>query len=332
VARASHAPALLAHLQERGVRPLPAPADPAAAVRARQAQAVVVIDPRFEADLAAGGRPRVSVLVDGSTLRGQVLGTRLVGILETYARGEAARRLERLGVDARTLEPVRVEQVLVSQRQTIADLFLQMVPPFLMFTVFIGGVYLAIDAVAGERERGSLEPLLANPVPRWQVMFGKFLAAYVFTEAALVLQLGAFAVAFNTVDVQLFGGGPGYGARTAILLFLVAQPLMALTVTVQIIIAAMTRSFKEALTWLGLLPIVPAAASFALVFVPVTAQGGLMVVPGVAQTVLFGTIVRGQVPSLLYVALASLSTLLLAAALLRFAARLFEREEIIFTS
>ena len=45
-----------------------------------------------------------------------------------------------------------------------------MLPYFFILGAFIGGMALAIDTTAGERERQSLEPLFANPVPRWQIL------------------------------------------------------------------------------------------------------------------------------------------------------------------
>ena len=71
-------------------------------------------------------------------------------------------------------------------------MILAMLPYLLILTVFTGGMYLAIDATAGERERQSLEPLLINPVSRAALMGGKFLASAAFGMVSLALGLTAF--------------------------------------------------------------------------------------------------------------------------------------------
>ena len=45
-------------------------------------------------------------------------------------------------------------------------LILGMMTYFCFMSMLVGGFYLAIDTTAGERERGSLEPLLGLPVRR----------------------------------------------------------------------------------------------------------------------------------------------------------------------
>jgi sodium transport system permease protein len=130
--------------------------------------------------------------------------------------------------------------------------------------------------------------------------------------------------------MQMFSAGVAYDWRTVALILTLTPPLMALTVTLQIIIAAMTRSFKEALTWLGLLPVLPAGTSFVLVFSPVAGDLRLMFVPVLSQTVLLGQVMRGEQPAALAIVVAGISTLMTSVLLLRFAAGLFDREEIVF--
>ena len=66
---------------------------------------------------------------------------------------------------------------------------LALLPAFLMVTAFTGAMNLANDSMAGERERGSLEPLLMNPVSLWDLVFGKWLAICAFSLAGVVLTL-----------------------------------------------------------------------------------------------------------------------------------------------
>ena len=330
VAGAEHAPRLLAWLKGQGVRVMRPPAEIEDSVRAGEWLVVLVLPPDFDRVLAAGGSASVTVVSDASSVAGELMVGKLADLLKTYGRDLSGTRLDARGIDRTLLEPVRIDNVIAVQRRNVFDTFLFMVPPFILFTVFIGGVYLAIDTTSGERERGSLEPLMANPVPRWQFMFGKFLAAYVFTLVALLVQLAAFSLVLETVGAGLFSPGSHFGPATVATFVVVCLPLMAFTVAVQIIIAALTRSFKEAQTWLGLLPLLPAAPGLAMVFAPVRAGLLTMLPPVFSQTVVLGQIVRGEPVSLGLALLSAGATLVAAALLLRFAAHLFEREEMIF--
>lgn len=330
VAGAQHAPRLMDFLRDKGMRVLDPPADIEMAVKRGRWPIILQVSEGFDAKLAAGENGELTVYNDASRLSGEIAAAHLGRLLGDYRQREAERRMARRGVPLSDLSPFTVDNVIYAARRKVADLFVFLVPPFIMFTVFIGGVYLAIDATSGERERGSLEPLMTLPVPRWQLMLGKYLAAFVFTAFALLLQLVAFYGAFRTVDADNFSEGTGFFVSTGLHLILTAIPLMAFTVGIQMIIASLTRSFKEAQTWLGLLPIGPAIPGLAMVFLPVGGKLWMMLVPVLSQVVLMGEIVRGTPVSWEYQLIAAVSTLVAAAALLAIAGKLYERDEIIF--
>lgn len=330
VAGAEHAPQLMAFLRDKGMRVLAPPDDIEKAVKQGSWPVVLRVSDGFEARLAAGQTSELTVYNDSSRLAGEIAAAHLGRLLGDWREREAERRLKARNVPLAELRPFNIDNVIYAARRKVADLFVFLVPPFIMFTVFIGGVYLAIDATSGERERGSLEPLMTLPVPRWQLMLGKYLAAYVFTAFALVLQMVAFYMAFRSVEADNFSEGTGFFVATALHLVVTAIPLMAFTVGIQMIIAALTRSFKEAQTWLGLLPIGPAIPGLAMVFLPVGGKLWMMLVPVLSQVVLMGEIVRGTTVPLGHELAAAGTTLAAAAVLLWLAGRLYERDEIIF--
>ncbi len=330
VAGAEHAPQLMTFLRTKGIRVLDPPADIETAVKQGRWPIILRVSDGFDAKLAAGENAQLIVYNDASRLSGEIAAAHLGRLLGDYREREAERRLQRRGVPLTELTPFTVDNVIYAARRNVADLFVYLVPPFIMFTVFIGGVYLAIDATSGERERGSLEPLMTLPVPRWQIMLGKYLAAFVFTVFALLVQLAAFYLAFQSVPADSFSAGTGFFVSTALHLIITALPLMAFTVGIQMIIATLTRSFKEAQTWLGLLPIGPAIPGLAMVFLPVGGKLWMMLVPVLSQVVLMGEIVRGTPVSLSFQLTAAGTTLAAAAVLLAIAGKLYERDEIIF--
>jgi sodium transport system permease protein len=110
----------------------------------------------------------------------------------------------------------------------------------------------------------------------------------------------------------------------------VCLPIVVLAVAMQLLISAITRSMKEAQTYLGLLPLVPGLAGMVLALAPVNAQPLLAVIPTFGQTLLMGQLVRSEAVSVVFIAITAVATLAATALLLWLGFRLYEREEILF--
>ena len=327
---AEFAPALIAHLEANGARVIEAPEDPAFAVRIGKYDTALIIPDGYGERFAREEQVAVHLVVDGSRLSAVVAMSWALDALGKYNAMIGAARLTAHGLDPTVAKPLRIEHVNVAVGRNLTGFFLNMMPPFLIFTIFIGGVYLAIDTTSGERERGSLEPLLANPVARWELMLGKALAAFAFTAAAVVVQLCAFKLVFEVITRGEFGLAVDLGVPMFAAVFLICLPLMALAVAIQMIVATLTRSFKETQTYLGLLPLVPSLPGLVLVFVSVNAHPWMMAIPTFGQTLLVGQFVRGEPVAGLSIAIAWVTTAVAAAALLYGAARLYDRDALLF--
>lgn len=329
-AGAANAPELARYLEAHGasVRPAPADAaDAADAVRKGRAPFVLVL-PRPQASPEAP--LDITLLADASRLSSVVPIAQMMDLLHGYEHEVTAARLERLGVAPDLLSPLRIQQENVGRAISLGATFLNMMPPFFIFTLFLGGVYLTLDTTSGERERGSFEPLMINPVSRSEVLIGKFGAAVVFTLIALGVQLFAFWAMTRLVPRDSLGlMTPPNVARLALLLP-VCLPLALFAVAAQLVIAAVTRSLKEAQTYLGLLPLVPAIAGMLLVFAPVELHSVLAAIPTFGQTVLMGEVIRGEAMNWPMIAVSASATLAVTLALLAIAFRLYEREQILF--
>ena len=326
---AERAPDLVGYLKQNGFTVAPAPADPEAAVRNGDFETVIVVSDDYDARFGAERTAKITIVANSSRLPGLVALNRMAVILGDYNREVWGKRIKAQGVDLDLLQPLEIASLDVAAGTHIADILLLMVPPLIIFNLFMGGVYMAIDTTSGERERGSLEPLLINPVARWGLMLGKYLAALLYTAFAVAVQLMAFKVIFQIVGGDLsFARVLDVSALAGI--FAVSVPLMMVAVGVQFVIATMTRSFKEAQTYLGLLPLVPAIPGMILVFAPVQVKEWMMTIPTFSQTLLLSRFIQGEAVAVSD-ALLSMSTSVLAAlVLLFFAARLYEREKLIF--
>jgi len=326
------APALVAYIEEQGAVVREAEGDPRLMVKAGDVQTIVVVPEDFGDLMAAENTARVQVVVDSTRLSSIMTLSKTLDMLQRFSRTLGEERLRALSLNPELGQPLRIETVNVAAGRNIAAVFLNMLPPFLMFAVFIGGVYLAIDTTAGERERGSLEPLLTLPARRWHLMLGKFLASLVFTALAVVGALVAYKLMFEMVAAARVGINVNPGVEVFAKVFLVILPVMAFAVALQVIIATVTRSFKETQTYLGLLPLIPSAPGIVMVFVPVTGTTWMMLVPTLGQSVLVGQLMRGEPVDPLHVTVSVVATLAVTVAILVAAARCYEREQVAFAA
>ena len=332
VAGADEAPRLVGFLEEHGATVVAAPEDPMAAVRGGVFDVVLIVESGFGERFAEQKPALIKIVTDTSRLPATMAMSRVVGLLRQFHNRVAAERLVENGLDPGLTVPLRIENVNVAVGRNITGFFLNMLPPFIIFTIFVGGVYLAIDTTAGERERRSLEPLLTNPVARWELLMGKAAATVLFTMVALVIQLVAFKGIFAVItqDPEAIGRGPGLAEFATI--YLVSMPLILFAVSLQMIVATVTRSFKETQTYLGLLPLIPSLPGMLMVFIPIKAHAWMMTVPTLGQTVLFGQIIRGEAIDPGQVAIASVTTTVTAVILLYGAATMYRREQLVFVS
>ena len=326
---AEYAPDLVRYLNGRGVRIVPAPADVEGAVRGGDLETVVVIPDDFDAKFKAERTARITVVSNSSRLPGLIALNRTATLLGDFNRKVWGQRIKDKGVDLDVLQPLAIRSQDVKAGTHIVEILLLMVPPLFIFNLFMGGVYLSMDTTSGERERGSLEPLLVNPVARWGIMLGKYLAALLYTAAGVLVQLMAFVVIFQTVGGD-FTVAKIFNVAAVAGIFVVTLPLMMVAVGVQFIIATLTRSFKEAQTYLGLLPLVPAIPGMVMVFAPVQAREWMMTIPIFSQTLILSRMVQGE-GLILSDTLISMSTSVAAAGvLLFFTAWLYGREKLVF--
>ncbi len=326
---ADNAPALAQYLSAHDAELNPLDEDPAEFVRSGRAPFVLVL-PQKSPQAGSDSVLEVRLISDASRLSSVVPIAQVMDLLHGYEHEIASRRLQALGISPDITSPLHIEEENVGRAISLGATFLNMMPPFFIFTLFLGGVYLTLDTTSGERERGSFEPLMINPVSRSEVLVGKFGAGVVFTLIALSVQMLAFWTMLHLVPRESLGLMSPPGVFRLSLLLPICLPLALFAVAAQIVIAAVTRSLKEAQTYLGLLPLVPAIAGMLLVFAPVHLHSVLAAIPTFGQTVLMGQVIRSEALSWTMIGISGLATLAVTLLLLAIAFRLYEREQILF--
>ncbi|GLQ48186.1 Na+ ABC transporter permease [Dyella lipolytica] len=291
---AQYAPNLIDALKQQGLQPQLAIADPEAAVRNQDADVVLRIPADFGTSWRKGETSQVEMVYDSSQRETGSSVDRLRRMLETYSRHQGAMRLVARGLSPTMMAPVSVDDRDQSTPQSRAGQLFSILPYFFVLTIFMGGMYLAIDLTAGERERQSLEPLFANPVPRWQVLLGKLGAICVFSLTSLLICVVGFGVCGRIIPAEKLGMTLSLGPAFALQVLLMMVPLVILLASLQTLVAAFAKSYREAQTYLSILMMVPALPSVLLSVLPIKVANWMYTVPLLGQQVGIAQLLRGE--------------------------------------
>jgi sodium transport system permease protein len=210
-------------------------------------------------------------------------------------------------------------------------MILSFIPMFIVLAAFAGGMQIAMDSTAGERERGSLEPLLVNPAPRRAIAGGKWLAATFTSMLSVLLTTSIVLAVLRFIPMQEFGIRFRIQPQQIGLLLAAVLPICLLASAIQAYLATFAKSFKEAQSYMGLLIIVPMLPGFLATLYPMSGQAWMYPVPILAQQVLAGDVVAARVTPWWGYAVAAVSALALSMILVELTTRLLQRERIIFT-
>lgn len=311
------APSLTEFLASQGITAMKAPPkDVEASIRAQDADVALVIDKDYAKDWREGRPARVTVVSDSTRRNADVAVARVTAALDGYSQTTGAMRLLTRGINPAVTRAVGVDRKDLATPEAKRGLLLAVIMPLiLLILAFIGGAHLSMDTTAGERERQSLEPLLATPAPRSALVSGKMLAAAAIGITSLVLTLLAFKLSAN-----LAGGGMAKMMDVSFLamgkMLLVLLPLVLIGTALLTFLSANSKSMKEAqahMTWLLFVPMLPA---YALMAYPLKdTQLWQYAVPFLSQNQLLAKISRGESPLPEQWAIYLLSALALAAVL-----------------
>ena len=225
--------------------------------------AVLQVAPGFEADLAAGVAPSVALISASGNNRAQGEAGSLQRLLRAFSQEQAQLRLVMHGVAPGLLQVLEVDEQDLADARVRAAQFTRMLPFFVLMAVLYGAMHAALDSTAGERERGSLEPLLMTPVPRAALVLGKWAAVVGVAMMVALLSCGSFLPGQWLLRSETLAAMFQFGLREAALFLALLLPLAGLLSALLMAVAIRCKSFKEAqagsavlLTVVSLLPLV----------------------------------------------------------------------------
>jgi len=255
---------------------------------------VLVISPGFEAEMASGALPVVELVASSTNQRAQGNAARLARLLQGYNQEQALLRLAMRGVSPVALEAVAVEERDLADPAARAALWAGIVPFFVLMAVLYGALNAALDTTAGERERGSLEPLLMNPTSRLALVLGKWGAVASVGMLIAVLSCLSFLPGQWLLRSETLSAMFRFGAREAVWFIFLLLPLAGALAALLMAIAIRCRSIKEAQASATVLVLGVSLLPLLTLFNQEGEAPWHLWVPALAQVTLMGRVLKGE--------------------------------------
>jgi sodium transport system permease protein len=295
VAGIEHAPSLRNYLERQTYVVRTAPGDyETRLAKSRLGDPVVVVPANFESELTAGEAPLIEVVSSTADTRAQGSVGRIEQLLAGFNREQAGLRLVARGVSPELLQAVQVESRDLADPATRAAQLTNLVPFFVLMAVVYGALNAALDTTAGERERGSLEPLLVNPAPRLAIVGGKWAAVALVAMLIAVLSAASFLAGQWLLRSETLAALFRYGWPEALAFVGLLTPLAGALAALLMAIAIRSRSFKEAQASATVVVLVISLLPLVTLFNQEGEAAWHRWAPALAQMTLMGRVLKGE--------------------------------------
>ncbi len=317
-----HAPTLRNYLLRQTFTIKPAPEGWEQQLKdSRLGDPVLVVPAGFEAGMARGDPPLLEVVGSSGNQRAQSGVGGLMRLLRGFNQEQAVLRLAVRGVSAAALEAVQVEERDLADVATRAAQLGTLVPYFVLMAVLYGALNAALDTTAGERERGSLEPLLMNPAPRAALVLGKWGAVASVALLIAVLSCLSFLPGQWLLRSEALAAMFRFGIGEAVAFIALLAPLAGALSALLMAIAIRCKTFKEAQANATVVMLAVSLMPLFTLFNQEGTQPWHLWLPPLAQTVLMGRVLKGEALAFADVAPSVAVCVLVAAAAVAFVAR-----------
>lgn len=291
----AHAPTLVNHLQRQTFQVRDAPPDYEQRLRERTlGDPVLIVPADFEDQLQRGEMPVVTLVGSSGNTRAQAGLARLDRAVQAFNQEQARLKLALRGVPPAVLRSVEVEERDVAAPGARAAQLSAMVPYFVLMAVVYGALTAALDTTAGERERGSLEPLLMNPPPRAALVLGKWGAVVCVGLLIAVLSCASFLPAQHLLRSEALAALFRFGIAEAVAFVALLAPVAAVLSAALMAIAIRCRSFKEAQANATVVVMAVSLLPLISLFNQEGEQAWHRLVPALAQVTLMSRVLRGE--------------------------------------
>ncbi len=323
LAGGEHAPTLVNYLQRQTVNIKTAPIDFEDLLRrSKLAEPVIVIPADFEAALATGEVPMVEVVSSAVNTRAQSGLRRAVAALRGFSQEQGSLRLVARGVAPGIMEVLEIQERDLANPQSRASQFTSMLPFFVLMAVLYGAMTAALDTTSGERERGSLEPLLMTRASRDALVIGKWAAVATLGMIIALLSCLSFLPAQYLLRSETLAAMFQFGAREVLYFLALLAPLAAALSAVMMAIAIRTKTFKEAQANTTVVILAVSLLPMVQVFNQEGESPWHLWVPALGQISLMNRVLRGELVPTMDVLIPLAACMLITGLCLAFVARM----------
>ena len=320
---AEYAPAFVDHLNSLGIvertKPWPAWTQPIA----------LEIDPSWADSVATAQPAKVTLTADFSAQKQGAEISRVERAIGGYSQQLGYIRLQMRGIDPSAIRGVDLVKHDTATKGSRAAIIMGSVLIFMLLSVFFSGMNVAIDISAGERERNSLELLLAQPLSAQQLVWGKTLAAACFAIFGGILSVVLIPLIFKFIPLHEIGISVAIAWPMLLLIMLILAPLALMATAMQLFVSFRAKSFKEAQTYISFLLMVPMLAVFGVEFARLKNQL-LYYLPLTGQHQALLDIIKGESVHWLALGVSAVATLLVSYILIKLIGRMLSSEKVVF--
>ena len=260
----------------------------------RLADPVLVVPRDFEEELARGEAPVLEIVSSSANQRAQSGVGRLGRLLDGFNQEQGTLRLAVRGVAPAAVQSVQVEERDLANPASRAAQLTAMLPFFVLMAVLYGALNAALDTTAGERERGSLEPLLMNPAPRWALVAGKWGAVWAIGMLIAVLSSFSFLPGQWLLRSETLAAMFQYGLGEAMAFLGLLLPLAGALSALLMAVAIRCRSFKEAQANATVIVLALSLLPMMALFSQEGERPWHLWVPALAQSTLMARVLKGE--------------------------------------
>ncbi|MFT5186575.1 MAG: sodium transport system permease protein [Porticoccaceae bacterium] len=317
---AAAAPDLIAFLDNQGIRH----SDDKSEVKAIQ----IIIGATYAEQMHRGEPAEVLLIADGSEENLQSAIRETQKTLRSYSSEMASLRLIARGINPKIMNSLNIKMQDQATSESKGGQLMAMIILFMLLSIFVSGMNLAIDTSAGERERNSLALLLSHPISLRELIASKVCAVSFFGMLGLVLVLIMSKIIYPMVPSQELGFSVDISLNFMIATLIAGVFIAIFAASMQLFVSFMAKSFKEAQTYISFVLFIPMALSYAVTFDLATDELRWAPVTGQLQALI--DLMKGKEIPLLQLTVSCLSTLIISVALVLGMERLLKSEKIVF--
>lgn len=327
---AERAPALMDYLHSHQIQTETAPADYETKIRDGKLDVVLSIPEKFPASFTKGESAKLELILDDTQQNSKNVIGKVKYILENYSRQMGELRLLARGIDPGVMNVVKIENIDLAPPQQSDSFILKLAVGYGLLAAFVGAMAMSLDMSAGERERGSLEPLLVNPISSRKLLSGKWLAASLLSIAAVVITFTSYLITLNIFPFHTLGISIRFGFVEFLLACLIVIPTSFLFAGLLSLTGLFAKTFKEAQITASLMIFFVMLPAIILLFKPMKSSFETMAIPLLSQNLLLADLIRGEKINFLFALTAASVTFAVGYVCINIAAKIIQREKIIF--